>query len=178
MADACDAAVPPTQLAAVEELARSCAKALPGGGTRLQAARVVDAADLTLPSGGLMPQQLREVLISEASEFGGGRERLIHWTTAVDFGQRDRGNHLGTDARRADGCGGDQPVRGTGSDCQEGRFIRGSGFGGTVQRTFRCWSEVGWIMAWLSSHGRFPTCDLVRTVAPDVHDDDLIVVLA
>src|SRR2546421_10560322 len=47
-----------------------------------------------------------------------------------------------------------------------------------MQWTFRWWSEVGGIMAWLSSHGRFPTCDLVRTVAPDVHDDDLIVLLA
>src|SRR5689334_20083582 len=116
MADACDAAVPPTQLAAVEELARSCAKALPGGGTRLQAARVVDAADLTLPSGGLMPQQLREVLVGEASELGGGRERLIYRTKAVDFGQRDRGDHLGADARRADGCRGYQPLCSTRSD--------------------------------------------------------------
>src|SRR5437763_2130942 len=47
-----------------------------------------------------------------------------------------------------------------------------------MQWTFRWWSEVRGIMARLSRHGRCPTCDLVRTVAPDVHDDDLIVVLA
>ena len=55
--------------------------------------------------------EVRQVLVGKASQFGGGRQRTIHRTRAIDLGQRDRGDHLGTDARAADRRRGDQPLR-------------------------------------------------------------------
>jgi hypothetical protein len=70
-------------------------------------------AQLTFASRSLVAHQLRKVLISEASQFGGGRQRTIHRTWAIDLGQRGRGDHLGADARRADSRRGHQPLRST-----------------------------------------------------------------
>ncbi len=75
--------------------------------------------DLAGACGGLVAHQLGEVLVGKATQFGRGRQRAIDWTWPKDLGQRDGGDHLGADARRADRGRTDQPLLSTWSDRQE-----------------------------------------------------------
>src|SRR5438552_14770381 len=47
-----------------------------------------------------------------------------------------------------------------------------------MQRSFRWWSEVSWIVTRLPRDGGFPARDLMCAVATNVDDDDLVVLLA
>src|SRR5215470_2052173 len=79
-AGACAATAPPAQAAMLAELDRSCAKPRPRRRARLQAARISHTAHLTLGSDGLVAQQLSQIFVSEASQFGSFRQRLVDRT--------------------------------------------------------------------------------------------------
>src|SRR4051794_27626145 len=102
---------------------------------------------------------------------------MVDRVESIDLGQRHRGNHLGAHAGSTGRCGGDQPLACTWTERQEGGLVWRPRPGCAMERTLWWRAEVRRIVARLTRHGRFPARDLVRTMAADVNDDDLIVVL-
>src|SRR5258707_10632111 len=113
----------------------------------------------------------------KATQFGCRGQCAIDWPWPVDLRQRHRCDHLGADARGADRGGTDQPLLSARSNCQEGRLVWRPRPWRAVQRTFRGWSEVSWIMARLPRHRGLPARDLVCAVASNVDDHDLVILM-
>src|SRR5438046_1770872 len=96
---------------------------------------------------GLMAYQLRQVIVSEATQIGGGTKRVVDGTRSVDARQCHCRDHLRAHPRGPGGCGRDQPSLGTWADGQERGFIWSAWPRCAAQWSFWCWTEVRWIVA-------------------------------
>src|SRR5690348_14830946 len=105
---------------------------------------------------GLMAQQLRQVIVSEATQISSRAQCLIDRSRSVDARQRHGRDHLRGHPRGAGGCGRDQPALGTWADGQERGLVWSAWPRCAAQWSFWWWTEVGRIVARLTWHGWFP----------------------
>src|SRR5262245_9566840 len=161
-----------------EALVSSCSEPCPGCGAVLEGAGFIGSPHTTWTCDGLVAQQLPQVLVSKPTQLRGHAKRVIDWHRPIDLRQGHRRDHLGADPRRAGRGRHDQPLLCTNSQRQEGCFIRRPRPWCALQRTLRRWSEVSWVVTRLPRYRGLPASDLVRAVATDVDDEDLVVLLA